>query len=111
MAQYTEYGPFQMPSMIRGEFSTRRVWIDKVLLSPAKSQAVHNHSPDGFAWGYGGSGPAQLALALMLIFCDTEDQARALYQDFKWDVISKLPQRNFGLPVEKVEQWIQTKLG
>lgn len=28
---------------------------------------VMNHSPDGLAWGYGGSGPAQLALALM---CD-----------------------------------------
>lgn len=25
---------------------------------------VMNHSPDGFEWGYGGSGPAQLALAL-----------------------------------------------
>jgi hypothetical protein len=25
---------------------------------------IINHSPDGFEWGYGGSGPAQLALAL-----------------------------------------------
>lgn len=25
------------------------------------------HSPDGFEWGYGGSGPAQLALALRLL--------------------------------------------
>jgi hypothetical protein len=24
-----------------------------------------NHSPDGFAWGYQGSGPAQLALSLL----------------------------------------------
>ena len=24
-----------------------------------------NHSPDGFQWGYGGSGPAQLALAIL----------------------------------------------
>ena len=24
-----------------------------------------NHSPTGFEWGYGGSGPAQLALALL----------------------------------------------
>jgi hypothetical protein len=27
---------------------------------------VSNHSPDGFEWGYGGSGPAQLALALCI---------------------------------------------
>ena len=25
---------------------------------------LRTHSPDGFEWGYGGSGPAQLALAL-----------------------------------------------
>ena len=24
-----------------------------------------NHSPTGFEWGYGGSGPAQLALAIL----------------------------------------------
>ena len=28
---------------------------------------LRNHSPDGFEWGYYGSGPAQLALALL---CD-----------------------------------------
>lgn len=27
---------------------------------------VRNHSPDGLEWGYGGSGPGQLALALLL---------------------------------------------
>jgi hypothetical protein len=26
---------------------------------------LRNHSPSGFEWGYGGSGPAQLALALL----------------------------------------------
>jgi hypothetical protein len=26
---------------------------------------LFNHSPNGFAWGYAGSGPAQLALALL----------------------------------------------
>ena len=25
---------------------------------------LRNHSPTGFSWGYGGSGPAQLALAI-----------------------------------------------
>ena len=36
------------------------------LLDPFPSQAVRNHSPTGFAWGYGGSGPAQLALAILI---------------------------------------------
>jgi hypothetical protein len=43
---------------------------------------LRNHSPTGFAWGYGGSGPAQLALALLVDA--TQDQTLALrhYQDF-----------------------------
>ena len=31
---------------------------------------VRNHSPKGFQWGYGGSGPAQLALAKLLTVAD-----------------------------------------
>lgn len=41
------------------------VYRDGVELSPQASQAIYNHSPDGFNWAYWGSGPAQLALALL----------------------------------------------
>lgn len=59
-----------------------------------------NHSPTGFAWGYAGSGPAQLALALL---CDyfsnegdltreqAETQAFEWYQRFKFQVVAGLP--------------------
>lgn len=50
---------------------------------------VRNHSPDGFNWGYGGSGPAQLSLALLCDCCGVE-MAREYYQDFKFRVISGL---------------------
>jgi hypothetical protein len=36
------------------------------VLSSGPSQAIYNHSPDGFEWGYSGSGPSQLALAILL---------------------------------------------
>jgi hypothetical protein len=51
---------------------------------------LRNHSPTGFDWGYGGSGPAQLALALCADA--TGDDARALkvYQRFKWRFISAI---------------------
>ncbi len=39
---------------------------DGTPLSLAPSLAVRRHSPTGFGWSYGGSGPAQLALALLL---------------------------------------------
>ena len=42
---------------------TARVTVDMEPLDPRLDLA--NHSPTGFEWGYGGSGPAQLALALL----------------------------------------------
>ena len=50
---------------------------------------LRNHSPDGFAWGYGGSGPAQLALALLADAVDAK-AAEKYYQRFKADVIAGL---------------------
>ena len=74
---------------INGNTNTRRVSLDGKELSPTRSQGIRNHSPDGFAWGYCGSGPAQLALAILLeVF--PEDMAVEKYQDFKRDVLAKL---------------------
>jgi hypothetical protein len=49
-----------------------------------------NHSPTGFEFGYGGSGPAQLALAILADCCGDE-LAAAYHQAFKWAVIARLP--------------------
>lgn len=76
---------------LKGQFSTRTVLLDGVLLSPKRSQQVYNHSPDGFNWGYGGSGPSQLALAIVL-----ELTGKSIgYQEFKWNFIARLPQTDF----------------
>ena len=53
-------------------------------LSPAPSQKLLNHSPDGFQFGYSGAGPAQLALALLLDATTNPETALAFYQLFKW---------------------------
>lgn len=55
-------------------------------------QDVINHSPAGISWGYAGSGPAQCALAILLDYLGDEEQARSIYQDFKFKVIAGLPQ-------------------
>lgn len=58
---------------------------------------VRNHSPTGFEWGYGGSGPAQLALALLCDYFETfhkdgnANAALIMYQAFKWKVVGRLP--------------------
>jgi hypothetical protein len=68
---------------------------------------VVNHSPDGFAWGYGGSGPHQLALAILM---DLYDRTRALqcYDLFCHQKIAKLPQHmSFKLPQEEIDAWME----
>ena len=94
--------------MINGYIQSRRVMVHNEVLDPGPSQALYNHSPDGFAWGYGGSGPSQLALALLLYFTDKEF-ALSHYQDFKFDVIAKLPQTSFSLSVKTVKDWAKKK--
>ena len=77
-----------MTHTLKGIASTREVWLDGKYLDPAPSLKYHNHSPDLYNWGYGGSGPAQLALAIMLEITGKADG----YQEFKWNVIAGLPQ-------------------
>ena len=63
--------------------------------------ALRRHSPTGFNWGYDGSGPAQLALAILADYYrgdkTGENPAADLrterdYQDFKRKVVAALPQ-------------------
>lgn len=60
-------------------------------LKLSDSLKLWNHSPSGFEWGYGGSGPAQTALALLLDLTGSKELARQLHQPFKFLVIAGLP--------------------
>lgn len=76
------------------------------LLNPKLSQKLYNHSPDGFQWGYSGSGPAQLSLAILLDFtCDSERSLR-LHQDFKRDKIAGLNDY-FILTEREIQAWLE----
>lgn len=60
-------------------------------------------SPDGFEWGYGGSGPAQLAVSILAHAFD-DQFATELYRDFKRDVIAGLPEHGWRLTRTEIEQ-------
>ncbi len=62
-----------------------------------------NHSPTGFEWGYGGSGPAQLALALLADHLCDDDAAVSLHQDFKFAVVARLPRPGWTLTSEQIQ--------
>lgn len=53
---------------------------------------IENHSPTGFSWGYEGSGPAQLALAILADALKDDALAARLHQPFKRLVVSRWPQ-------------------
>ncbi|MGR9053826.1 MAG: DUF6166 domain-containing protein [Gammaproteobacteria bacterium] len=64
-----------------------------------------NRSPNGFEWGYLGSGPAQLALAILAYHCGSDEQ-RALrhYDEFKHLVIARIYSDSWLMNHRFVEQ-------
>jgi len=65
------------------------------------------HSPTGFAWGYGGSGPADLALNILLLFVDKET-AYQLHQKFKRDFISTMPFEGGVIKRDDILSWLKS---
>lgn len=65
------------------------------------------HSPDGFEWGYCGSGPAQLALAILADHLSDDRQALDMYHRFKWAMIAGLPRRHWTLTSQDIDRAIQ----
>ena len=68
---------------------------------------LRNHSPTGFEWGYAGSGPAQLALAICADVLEDDKEALRVYQAFKAAVIACIAKDEFTLGERKVHQTIR----
>lgn len=75
-----------------------------------------NHSPTGFEWGYNGSGPAQLAYAILRTYFEiaagmTPERARALAQKEYYEFKDAVVCNHFGrswyweLDSEQVRIW------
>ena len=71
----------------------RRLHVTRVTVDgrPLKRRLdLRSHSPAEFEWGYGGSGPAQLALALLADHLGNDQEAVAYHQHFKFAVIARV---------------------
>ncbi len=64
------------------------------------------HSPAGFEWGYAGSGPADLALNILLICCCTRFEAELWHQDFKSKFIVNVPKEGGIIHKAKIMNYI-----
>lgn len=81
---------------------------------------VVEHSPSGFEWGYGGSGPADLALNVCQVYLNSIGYqgektqcydgyawslASVLHQDFKWRFIASAPREGITIPFAEIKAW------
>lgn len=72
-------------------------------------QALKLHSPNGFEWGYGGSGPADFALNILLRYT-TKEIAYELHQDFKWKFVGALPREGGIIRGSVIRDWLKMKM-
>ena len=85
---------------LKGIAETRHIYIDNVYLDPNDSYRIFKSSPDGFNWGYGGSGPTQLAVGILLKY-KPANWVGENYIKFRDEVISKLPfGKDFELQID-----------
>lgn len=78
------------------------------ILLPTRSLKVWNHSPTGFSWGYAGSGPAQLALALLLDVTNDERLSVRLHQRFKQEVVVRWPMSGeWKITSDEILGWVR----
>ena len=95
---------------------------DGTARSSIPQRHVH-YAPMGFDWGFGGSGPADLALNVLALFLplapdasgvalrdgsSVSEAAWALHQECKYDLIATLPRSGGHLPAETIRTWITT---
>ena len=81
-------------------------------------------APDGFEWGFSGSGPGDLSLNILNMFVppDTDGKqpvpyyereasrtAWGLHQDFKGAVITRVPWEAATLPGKGIHRWIDER--
>jgi hypothetical protein len=87
------------PVTIRGDYTTRTVWLNNKEITPEYSRSIYDHSPE-FDWGSFGDGPAQLALAILLELTKKNKKvSMILHHIFKNDFLSYLPQKDFKITI------------
>lgn len=99
------------PSMTPGIDQRGKPVVELVMgdgLNPLRHR-YQRHSPDGFEFGYGGSGPAECALNLLAEFIGVKNATETgLYQDFKFAFIGGIDQEHGGeIPAERIRGWVR----
>ena len=75
----------------------------------ARASVPHEarHSPTGINWGYGGAGPADLALSVLLAL--VPEQAEELFWLFSKEVVARVPYAGGVLRAADVRDWARAQ--
>lgn len=74
-----------------------------------KKLDLSNHSPIGLCWGYNGSASSQAALAILWDFTKDDEFSLNYYIDFRNEIISKLPQKDYIMKFSIIQHWVDLK--
>ena len=83
--------------------------IAKGLLSPEPSREVNDYSTD-FNFSYGGSGPTQLALALLLDATGDPEEAQQHCADFVYDFVTQWKD-TWQITDQEIKDWLVMQKG
>jgi len=67
---------------------------------------IIKHSPTGMEWGYGGSGPSDLALSILTDYLGDQSLAEQVYQEFKRDVVAQLDRNHWWITGPYIAAWL-----
>lgn len=98
---------------------------DDTVITNVPHVAVH-HSPDGYEFAFGGSGPSDLAMNIVAeifrvegwnggeqVACyrgSVSERVWALHQPFKWEFIATAPRAGTVIPYETARNWLREKM-
>lgn len=124
--QFDNTLPFEKGLVMKRRFIDGPADMERVggVITNVPHLVVH-HSPDGFEFGYAGSGPADLALNVCQFYLNMtgyEGQqikcydgkcwglAWKLHQKFKQDFIALVPRSGMTIPFETIDAWFQSNI-
>jgi hypothetical protein len=97
----------------------KKVWVIDENGQKVELMHIERHSPDGFQWGYGGSGPADLALSIMVhhlnVTCGftwdrAVQEADCWYQAFKREFLVGIgDQDQLDISSARISEWFTAK--
>lgn len=92
---------------VRGTFNTDQIHAASGIKTNVPRQ-IYRHSPTGYNFGYGGSGPADWALNICLLLVHADD-AYNLYQKFKFQFVAvgESDNERLEIPRADAEQWFR----